>query len=89
MVITSEDKRKIVQDFGSSDQDTGSSAVQVALLTHKILALTEHCKKHPKDYSTRRGLLQMVCDRKKLLAYLARIDLAAYRSVIQKLGLRR
>ena len=89
MVITSEDKKKIVQNFGYDDQDTGSSAVQVALLTHKIVALTQHCKEHPKDYSTRRGLLQMVCNRKKLLTYLARIDNAAYRSVIQKLGLRR
>jgi small subunit ribosomal protein S15 len=89
MVITNEDKKKIIQNFGHSSQDTGSSAVQVALLTHKIVALTQHCKQHPKDYSTRRGLLQMVCNRKKLLMYLARVDETSYRSVIQRLELKK
>lgn len=89
MVITKEDKEKIVQTFGANPQDTGSSAVQVAILTHQIHALTQHCKEHKKDFSTRRGLLKMVCNRRKFLTYLARTDETQYRNLIQKLGLRK
>ena len=70
MPITKEEKQKIVKKFGSNDQDTGSSEVQIAILTHRIRELTDHVKVHKKDNHTRRGLVQLVSKRKKLLKYL-------------------
>ena len=67
MPITKEEKLNIITEFGKGSQDTGSSQVQVALLTKNIIKLTAHCQKNPKDFSTRRGLLQMVCDRRSFL----------------------
>lgn len=89
MVLQREEKAKIISDFGQNAQDTGSSEVQVALLTKHILDLTSHCKTNPKDFSARRGLLNMVCQRKNLLRYLERTNEAKYKQLISKLGLRK
>jgi small subunit ribosomal protein S15 len=89
MSITKEEKQNIFGEFGKNAQDTGSSQVQVALLTKDILKLTEHCKKNPKDHSTRRGLLQKVCSRRGLLTYLQKTDVNKYKELVAKLGLRK
>ena len=89
MAITREEKQTIVNEFGMSGQDTGSSQVQVALLTKNINKLTEHCQKNPKDFSTRRGLLQMVCDRRSFLKYIQNTDENKYKELVAKLGLRK
>jgi small subunit ribosomal protein S15 len=89
MPMTKEEKQHIVNEFGKGSQDTGSSQVQVALLTKDIDKLTEHCKKNPKDFSTRRGLLKMVCARRGFLKYLQKTDVNKYRELVAKLGLRR
>jgi len=80
---------KIVTEFGANASDTGSASVQVALLTESIKELTGHCKKHPKDVSTKRGLLKKVCQRRGFLNYLEKHDFAGYRSVIGRLGLKK
>jgi small subunit ribosomal protein S15 len=82
-------KEKIVGDYKTHTSDTGSSQVQVALLTQRINELTEHFKVHKKDNHSRRGLLKMVSRRRKLLDYLKRRDINQYHDIIQKLGLRR
>ena len=82
-------KEKIVTDYKRHDADTGSSHVQVALLTQRINELTEHFKIHKKDNNSRRGLLQMVSRRRKLLDYLKRTNIAEYHELIERLGLRR
>ncbi len=89
MTITVEDKRRIVEEHGSNANDTGSTEVQVALLTARIKDLTGHFSEHKKDHHSRRGLVRMVNSRRKLLDYLKRKDLDRYRALIQKLGLRR
>ena len=89
MALHKDTKSKVIKDFGINAQDTGSSAVQVALLTESIRALTEHCQKFPKDFSTKHGLLKKVCQRRSLLSYLARKDSAAYQQVIGRLGLKK
>jgi small subunit ribosomal protein S15 len=89
MTVTQERKREIVQRFGSSTADTGRTEVQIALLTERIAALTEHLRVHRKDHHSRRGLLMLVGHRRRLLAYLQRSDLERYRSLIRELGLRR
>ena len=89
MAITKEQKQTIFNEFGISAQDTGSSQVQIALLTKDIVQLTEHCQKNPKDHSTRRGLLRKVNNRRSLLTYLQRKDVNKYKEVIAKLGLRK
>lgn len=89
MALATEIKAEIVQDFGVKAGDTGSPEVQIALLTRRIKDLTGHFKEHKKDHHSRRGLLQMVSQRKKLLSYLKRKDLIRYRELIQKLGLRK
>jgi small subunit ribosomal protein S15 len=89
MTITAEDKRAIVEEHGRGTNDTGSTEVQVALLTARIKDLTEHFGTHKKDHHSRRGLVRMVNSRRKLLDYLKRKDLDRYRALIQKLGLRR
>jgi small subunit ribosomal protein S15 len=87
--LVKEKKEKIIGDFKMHEGDTGSPEVQVALLTERIGQLTEHFKKHKKDYHSRRGLLKLVNSRRKLLAYLKKSDRERYRQVIEKLGLRK
>jgi small subunit ribosomal protein S15 len=89
MTLTVEEKREVVQQFGKSDADTGSPEVQVALLTRRINHLTEHLREHKHDHHSRRGLLMLVGQRRRLLNYLQGKDLDRYRSLIKELGLRR
>ncbi len=89
MALQKEEKSKIISDFGQSVQDTGSSEVQIALLTKHIKDLTGHCQTNPKDFSSRRGLLKMVCQRKRLLRYLERTNEEKYKQLTDRLGLRR
>ena len=89
MATAKELKEKIVGDYKTHVSDTGSSQVQVALLTHRINELTEHFKIHKKDNHSRRGLLKMVSRRRKLLDYLKRTNINEYHEIIKKLGLRR
>src|SRR5690606_35830801 len=88
MPVANIDKAKIVAEYRRSDNDTGSPEVQVALLTARIVELTDHFKTHAKDHHSRRGLLKMVSRRRKLLDYLKSKDLEAYKTLIQRLGLR-
>jgi small subunit ribosomal protein S15 len=89
MATLKETKETIVGDYKTHASDTGSSQVQIALLTQRINELTEHFKVHKKDNHSRRGLLKMVSRRRKLLDYLKRQDIGEYHTIIQKLGLRR
>ena len=89
MSITAEDKARVMKDFATKDGDTGSPEVQVAILTSRIVTLTEHFKTHKKDNHGRRGLLKMVAQRRKLLDYLKGKDEGRYRNLIQRLGIRR
>ncbi len=89
MVLTSTDKGEIIDKFKIHEKDTGSSNVQIALLTKRIDDLTSHFKIHPKDHHSRRGLLKMVGQRRRLLNYLKRKDPGQYRILIQELGLRK
>jgi small subunit ribosomal protein S15 len=89
MATVKDVKEKIVSDYKTHKSDTGSSQVQVALLTQRINELTEHFKVHNKDNNSRRGLLKMVSRRRKLLDYLRRTDINEYHEIIKKLGLRR
>lgn len=82
-------KQEIIKEFGKSEVDTGSTEVQIALLTEKINHLTEHLRTHKKDFHSRLGLLKMVGQRKRLLAYLSNKDLEGYRSLIARLGIRK
>ena len=82
-------KEELIKEYGKSDNDTGSTEVQVALLTKRIDDLTGHLKEHKKDHHTRRGLLMLVGKRKRLLQYLENQDVERYRSLIDKLGLRK
>ncbi len=84
-----ETKKKIIAEYGMSEGDTGSPEVQIALLTHRISHLTEHLKSHKHDHHTRRGLLALVGRRRRLLKYLEKTDINRYRSLIERLGLRR
>ena len=89
MTLTTDQKREVVQQFGKSAEDTGSPEVQIALLTRRINHLTEHLREHKHDHHSRRGLLMLVGQRRRLLNYLSRKDLDRYRGLIQELGLRR
>jgi small subunit ribosomal protein S15 len=89
MSLTQERKQELIQKFGRSDGDTGSTEVQIALLTERINELTEHLRSHRKDHHSRRGLLMLVGKRRRLLRYLERADLDRYRQVVSDLGLRR
>jgi small subunit ribosomal protein S15 len=89
MSLTVEAKRDIVDKYGRDGADTGSTEVQVALLTARINDLTEHLREHRKDHHSRRGLLMLVGKRRRLLGYLQRTDLDRYRALIRELGLRR
>jgi small subunit ribosomal protein S15 len=88
-MITKEQKNEIIAKFGGTEANTGSSQVQVALLTARINDLQDHFKANPKDHASRRGLLQMVGQRRRLLRYLSNNDLTAYRELIAELGLRK
>jgi small subunit ribosomal protein S15 len=89
MSITTGQKAQIVKDFQRAQADTGSPEVQIALLTARITDLTEHFKTHVKDHHSRRGLLRLVSQRRKLLDYLKRNDADKYKAVIDRLGLRK
>ena len=89
MSLTAERKREIIAQFGETEQDTGNTRVQVALLTQRINDLTAHLREHRKDHHSRRGLLMLVGQRRRLLNYMQRNDLEGYRSLIRELGLRR
>ncbi|REC58234.1 30S ribosomal protein S15 [Rhodosalinus sediminis] len=89
MSITAEKKAEVIRDFGTQEGDTGSPEVQIAILTKRIEALTEHFKTHKKDNHSRRGLLKLVAQRRKLLDYLKGKDVERYRALIQRLGIRR
>lgn len=86
-MLSTEEKNEIMEKFGLHDEDTGSSSVQIALLTEKIDRLTEHLKDHPKDNNSRRGLLKMVAKRKKLLDYLKRQKPDYFEELTEKLGI--
>ena len=88
-MMTTEKNLAIIKEYGKNEQDTGSPEVQVALLTARINELNEHFKNHPKDHHSRRGLLKMVGQRRNLLAYLKKVDIERYRSLIERLGLRK
>ena len=88
-MISKETKQGIISTYKRDEKDTGSPEVQIALLTERITELTEHLKKKPKDNHSRRGLLKMVGNRKNLLNYLVKKDVARYREIVAKLGLRK
>ncbi|MEM9710123.1 MAG: 30S ribosomal protein S15 [Pseudomonadota bacterium] len=89
MSITAEDKARIMKEYATKDGDTGSPEVQVAILSSRIATLTEHFKTHNKDNHSRRGLLRLVAQRRKLLDYTKAKDEARYQKLIERLGLRR
>lgn len=89
MTLTKTDRTKLIEDHRQTDRDTGSPEVQVAILSRRIDELTEHLRTHATDHHSRRGLLQMVGKRRRLLEYLRRKDVERYRSLIGRLGLRR
>jgi small subunit ribosomal protein S15 len=89
MALAAELKTKIMHDYATTEGDTGSPEVQVAVLTKRIADLTEHLKVHKHDHHSRRGLLLLVGRRRRLLNYLSKSDIARYRSLIERLGLRR
>ena len=88
-MLTREEKDNIIEEYKMHEGDTGSPEVQVALLTHRINSVNEHLQSHKKDHHSRRGLLQMVRQRRGFLNYLINTDIERYRSIIAKLGLRR
>ena len=89
MPLARETKETLISSFATSEGDTGSPEIQIALLTERIKDLTEHLRRFPKDNHSRRGLLKLVGQRRRLLAYLVRKDNTRYRAVIARLGLRR
>jgi len=88
-MIAKEKKQAIIAEYGLKPGDTGSPEVQVAILTARIQELTEHLQNNPKDHHSRRGLLKMVGQRRNMLAYLKKTDINRYRSLIERLGLRK
>ena len=88
-MITTEEKQAIIEQYKTHDGDTGSPEVQIAILTHSINTLTEHLKANKKDHHSRRGLHKMVGHRRNLLGYLQKTDIERYRSIVERLGLRR
>ncbi|MBI2345197.1 30S ribosomal protein S15 [Candidatus Dependentiae bacterium] len=88
-MLNSSEKLKIIQEFGKNEKDSGSTAVQIALLSTRIHLLQAHLEKFKKDFSTKRGLLKLVSTRKNLLNYLRRKSEAAYKDVIKRLGIRK
>lgn len=89
MVLTADEKTQIINEYATHEGDTGSPEVQVALLSKRIADLTEHLKEHKHDHHSRRGMQLMIGDRRRLLDYLKRVDIERYRSLIERLGLRR
>ena len=89
MSISQAEKEKIISKFGKDEKDTGRTEVQVALITHRIVELTDHLKKNKEDHHSRRGLLKLVGQRRRLLNYLSKKDIMRYRELIKELGLRR
>ncbi|EME19679.1 MULTISPECIES: 30S ribosomal protein S15 [Rhodococcus] len=89
MALTTEEKKAVLSEYGLHETDTGSPEAQVALLTKRIVGLTEHLKTHKHDHHSRRGLLLLVGRRRRLLKYVQKVDIARYRSLIERLGLRR
>ncbi len=89
MSITQEHKAQLIKEFSTKEGDTGSPEVQVAILTHRIKTLTEHLKIHKKDFHSRRGLLLMVGQRRRLLDYVKSKDVSRYQNLIERLGIRR
>jgi len=89
MALENAQKEEIIKKFGESGKDTGKTEVQVALITERIKYLTEHLKTHKKDHHSRRGLLKLVGQRRRLLRYLTKVDILRYRAVIKELGIRR
>jgi small subunit ribosomal protein S15 len=89
VALSTEEKKTILAEYGLHDSDTGSPEAQVALLTTRIIGLTEHLKVHKHDHHSRRGLLLLVGRRRRLLNYVMKVDIERYRSLIQRLGLRR
>ena len=89
MALTAEEKQEIIAKYATHEGDTGSPEVQVALLSKRIAELTEHLKEHKHDHHSRRGMQLMIGDRRRLLDYLKRVDINRYRSLIERLGLRR
>ncbi len=89
MVMTAETKKTVMGEYAKHEGDTGSPEVQIALLTHRILDLTDHFKEHKKDFHSRQGLLKLVGRRRNLLNYLRKTDVQRYRSIIERLGLRK
>ena len=88
-MITTEEKAKIIEQYKTHEGDTGSPEVQIAILTYRINTLTEHLKANKKDHHSRRGLLKMVGHRRNLLGYLQKVDIERYRSIVERLGLRK
>lgn len=88
-MISKEKKTAIIEEYGLKPGDTGSPEVQVAILTARIQELTEHLKENPKDHHSRRGLLKMVGQRRGMLGYLKKVDINRYRSLIERLGIRK
>ena len=89
MSITAARKAELIKSYAQAEGDTGSPEVQVAILSERITNLTEHFKGHAKDHHSRRGLLKLVGQRRRLLQYLVKTDIARYRSIIERLGIRR
>jgi small subunit ribosomal protein S15 len=89
MALTKEDATAVISKFGKTEKDSGAAEVQIALLTKRINALTEHCKLFKKDKSSQRGLLLLVGRRRRMLKYIQRTNLEGYRSIIKELGLRK
>ncbi len=89
MVLTTEAKKEIIEKFKLHGKDTGSPEVQIALLSNRIAYLTDHFKTHKKDHHSRRGLLKLVGQRRKLLNYLKKSDLSRYQQIIKELGIRK
>ncbi len=88
-MLTKEKKGQVIKEFRATEKDTGSTEVQIAILTTRINELTDHFKAHPKDHSSRRGLLQMVGNRTALLKYIGKKDIKKYKEIINRLGLRK
>ena len=89
MALTADEKTQIINEYATHEGDTGSPEVQVDLLSKRIADLTEHLKEHKHDHHSRRGMQLMIGDRRRLLDYLKRVDINRYRSLIERLGLRR
>lgn len=89
MIMLKNEKQEIIAAYATHEGDTGSPEVQIAILTNRINALNEHFKNNPKDHHSRRGMLKMVGHRRNLLGYLQKKDIARYRAIVEKLGLRK